>query len=95
MYLEGGFAYVPVQKVVTIVVARYRMGISKSLMEASNHFAFVTSDSRFGPLLQVMDGRRRRRRRRRRAVITLQKSICFFRAFCSRDCFLLVERRKV
>lgn len=53
MYLEGGFAYVPVQRVVTIVVARYRMGISKSLMEASNHFAYVTSDSRFGPLLQV------------------------------------------
>ncbi|CAM9128454.1 unnamed protein product [Ectocarpus sp. 12 AP-2014] len=54
VYLEGGFAYVPVQRVVTIVVARYRMGISKSLMEASNHFAYVTSDSRFGPLLQNM-----------------------------------------
>eukprot|EP00752_Nemacystus_decipiens_P014280 g12700.t1 len=54
VYLEGGFAYVPVQRVVTIVVARYRMGISKSLMEASNHFAFVASDSRFGPLLQNM-----------------------------------------
>lgn len=53
VYLEGGFAYVPVQRVVTIVVARYRMGISKSLVEASNHFAFVASDSRFGPLLQV------------------------------------------
>lgn len=53
VYIEGGFAYVPVQRVVSIVVARYRMGISRSLMEASNHFAFVTSDARFGPLLQV------------------------------------------
>ncbi|CAN0538252.1 unnamed protein product, partial [Laminaria digitata] len=53
VYLEGGFAYVPVQRVVTIVVSRFRMGISRSLMEASNHFAFITSDERFGPLLQV------------------------------------------
>lgn len=53
VYLEAGFAYVPVQRVVTIVVARFRSGISRSLIDASNHFAFVTSDSRFGPLLQV------------------------------------------
>lgn len=43
----------PVQRVVAIVVARFRTGVSRSLIEASNHFAFVTSDARFGPLLQV------------------------------------------
>ncbi|CAN0259731.1 unnamed protein product, partial [Discosporangium mesarthrocarpum] len=54
VYLEGGFAYVPIQRVVTIVASQYRAGLSRSLMEASNHFAHVTSDARFGPLLQNM-----------------------------------------
>ncbi len=54
MYLSNGLAYVPIKKIVSVVVARYRTGLSKSLMEASLAFGTIASDVRFGPLLQNM-----------------------------------------
>jgi DNA primase large subunit len=54
VYLNGGFAYVPVQRIVTVVVQRFRMVLSRSLMDASTGFGYVTGDTRFGPLLQNM-----------------------------------------
>ncbi|CAM9896950.1 unnamed protein product [Chrysoparadoxa australica] len=55
VYISGGIAYVPSQRLVNIVVSRFRMGLSRSLVECSNGFANVASDSRFGPLLQNMN----------------------------------------
>jgi DNA primase large subunit len=54
VYVEAGFAYVPLQRVVAIVVGRFRMGLSRSLTEAAAAFANVAGDPRFGPLLQNM-----------------------------------------
>ncbi len=44
----------PIKKIVSVVVARFRTGLSKSLMEASLAFGTIASDVRFGPLLQNM-----------------------------------------
>jgi DNA primase large subunit len=53
VYLERGSAYVPLQRLVSIIVTRFRMNLSRALAEAANSFDIVGSDSRIGPLLKV------------------------------------------
>ena len=55
VYLERGFAYVPLQRLVSIIVTRYRIHLSKALAEASTMFDHVSGDSRIGPLLKNMN----------------------------------------
>ena len=55
VYLERGFAYVPLQRLVSIIVTRYRIHLSKALTEASTMFEHVSGDSRIGPLLKNMN----------------------------------------
>jgi len=55
VYLERGFAYVPLQRLMSIIVTRFRMQLSKALVEASNSFEVVGADSRIGPLLKNMN----------------------------------------
>lgn len=55
VYLERGFAYVPLQRLVTIIVTRFRMQLSRALAEAANSFDIVGSDHRIGPLLKNMN----------------------------------------
>ncbi len=54
MYLSGGLAYVPIKNIISVVVARFRTALSKSLMESSLAFGTIASDIRLGPLLQNM-----------------------------------------
>lgn len=53
VYLQGGFAYVPLQRLVSIIVMRFRMHLSRALAEAANSFDIVGADGRIGPLLKV------------------------------------------
>eukprot|EP00518_Triparma_eleuthera_P006325 CAMPEP_0182472074 /NCGR_PEP_ID=MMETSP1319-20130603/21493_1 /TAXON_ID=172717 /ORGANISM="Bolidomonas pacifica, Strain RCC208" /LENGTH=481 /DNA_ID=CAMNT_0024672703 /DNA_START=159 /DNA_END=1601 /DNA_ORIENTATION=- len=55
VYVGSGFAYVPSSKLVTIVTARFRMNLSKSLSLAAASFAVVSQDTRVGPLLKNMN----------------------------------------
>jgi len=55
VYLERGFAYVPLQRLVTIIVTRFRMQLSRALAEAANSFDIVGGDHRIGPLLKNMN----------------------------------------
>eukprot|EP01038_Epipyxis_sp_PR26KG_P013149 gene13149-17617_t len=55
VYLQAGCAYVPLQKLVSIIVTRFRIFLSRSLVEAANMFEMVGSDSRIGPLLKNMN----------------------------------------
>uniref|UniRef100_A0A7S3H1X7 DNA primase large subunit n=1 Tax=Spumella elongata TaxID=89044 RepID=A0A7S3H1X7_9STRA len=55
VYLEKGFAYVPLQRLVSIIVTRFRMQLSRALAEAANSFDIVGSDHRIGPLLKNMN----------------------------------------
>ena len=55
VYIEGGNVYVPTQKLLSIIVARFRMSISKALTTASAAFSSVCGgDSRISPLLKNM-----------------------------------------
>jgi DNA primase large subunit len=53
VYLERGFAYVPLQRLVSIIVTKFRIQLSRALAEAANSFDIVGSDGRIGPLLKV------------------------------------------
>lgn len=55
VYLEGGFAYVPLQRVVSIITTRFRIQVSRALAEAALMFDTVASDIRIGPLLKNMN----------------------------------------
>jgi len=55
VYLQNGFAYVPTSRFVSIVTARFRMHLSKSLVHASNAFAHISESERIGPLLKSMN----------------------------------------
>ena len=55
VYLEGGFAYVPLQRLVSIIIMRFRTNLSRALLEAANMFEHVSSDTRIGPLLKGMN----------------------------------------
>ena len=55
VHIEGGFAFVPLQRLVSIIVNRFRTNLSRALVEASNSFDHISSDSRIGPLLKNMN----------------------------------------
>ena len=55
VYLEAGYAYVPLQRLVSIIIMRFRMNLSRALLEAANMFEHVSSDTRIGPLLKNMN----------------------------------------
>lgn len=55
-YIHKGFAYVPSNKLISIIVARYRMNLSRSLAIAANAFPHMVSESsRMAPLLKNMN----------------------------------------
>jgi DNA primase large subunit len=55
VFLEAGWAYVPLSNLVSIIVTRFRMHLSRALVVASNSFHMVGDDSRIGPLLKNMN----------------------------------------
>lgn len=55
VYLEGGVALVPLQRLVSIIIMRFRTTLSRALVEAGNMFEHVSSDPRIGPLLKNMN----------------------------------------
>lgn len=55
VYVEAGCAFVPLSRVVSLIVTRFRMNLSKALAEASTMFEDVSTDSRIGPLLRNMN----------------------------------------
>ena len=55
-YVSKGYAYVPLPKIVSIVTARFRMNLSKSLTKASRVFgAVISDDAPIAPLLNTMN----------------------------------------
>ena len=55
VYLEGGYAWVPLEKVVSIIVTRFKISLSQSLAEATRMFDTISSDNRIGPMLKNMN----------------------------------------
>jgi len=56
VYVENGIAFVPLSKLVTIIVSTYRSSLSKGLVEASHVFdRTVAPDTRIAPLLKNMN----------------------------------------
>mmetsp|Transcript_19050 Transcript_19050/g.38484 ORF Transcript_19050/g.38484 Transcript_19050/m.38484 type:complete len:485 (+) Transcript_19050:62-1516(+) len=55
VYIERGFAFVPLQRLVAIIVTKFRVQLSRALAEAANSFDIVGSDGRIGPLLKNMN----------------------------------------
>jgi DNA primase large subunit len=56
VFLKAGFAYVPLNRLVTTIVARVRTSLARALAEAVSQFEMVTSaDPRIGPLLKNMN----------------------------------------
>ncbi|RYG65805.1 hypothetical protein EON64_11170 [archaeon] len=53
VYLERGLVYVPLQKLVSILVMRFRSLLSRALAEAAGLFDLVRADPRIAPFLQV------------------------------------------
>ena len=49
VYLEAGYAYVPVDRLVSIIVARFRTQLSRALLVAFNSFPYVLADARYIP----------------------------------------------
>jgi DNA primase large subunit len=56
-YLERGMAYIPLAKIISIVEAKFRAALSKSLAYAGNHIDNATAEehTRIGPLLKSMN----------------------------------------
>jgi DNA primase large subunit len=55
VYVSGGFAFVPSSKLLSIVSARFRAGLSKSLALAGQSFSAISEDTRIAPLLKNMN----------------------------------------
>lgn len=53
-FVQQGMAYVPLSKVLSILLAKFRMGLSKSLTFAAQAFGNVSEGGRIEPLLQTM-----------------------------------------
>jgi DNA primase large subunit len=54
VFLQAGFAYVPLNRLVSTIVARFRTSLARALSEANNMSSVVRSDSRIEPLLKGM-----------------------------------------
>lgn len=46
VYLENGFAYVPVERLVSIIVARFRSNLSRGLLDAFSSYPYILADTR-------------------------------------------------
>lgn len=46
VFLERGFAYVPMERLVSIIVARFRTQLSKGLLDALHSFPYILADTR-------------------------------------------------
>ena len=55
VYLENGYAFVPLTQVVSLIIVRFRMSLSKALAEASLMFQVGADDPRIGPLVKNMN----------------------------------------
>lgn len=54
-FVKKGQAYVPLPRVVSILVAKFRMSLSRSLVLAAAAFSTVEEESRIAPLLKTMN----------------------------------------
>jgi len=54
VFLEAGFAYVPVERLVSIIVARFRSALSRGLLDAFGSMPYVLADGRIAPLVSNM-----------------------------------------
>jgi len=54
VFLEAGFAYVPVERLVSIIVARFRSSLSRGLLDAFGSMPYVLADGRIAPLVNNM-----------------------------------------
>lgn len=52
LYMEGGFAYVPRDSLITLLQGRFRASLSKELMNAFQALPQIHSDTRIAPLLR-------------------------------------------
>ena len=52
VYLEKGYAYVPLSQLVSTIISRFRRDLSRSLAEASHKFDVVAGDPRISPIIQ-------------------------------------------
>lgn len=55
VFLRGGFAYVPLSKLISVIMIRFRMNLSRSLADAVRHFDYASADNRIGSLLKNMN----------------------------------------
>lgn len=55
VFIQGGFAFLPIGKLVATVVSRFRILLSRALSEAAQLFDHVSGDTRIGPLLKNMN----------------------------------------
>lgn len=54
VFLENGFAYVPVERLVSIIVARFRSNLSRGLLDAFSSYPYILADTRIAPLVSNM-----------------------------------------
>jgi DNA primase large subunit len=55
VFLHGGFAFVPLSKLISVILIRFRINLSKSLSEAVHFFDYASADNRIGSLLKNMN----------------------------------------
>jgi hypothetical protein len=46
VFLEAGFAFVPMERLVSIIVARFRTTLSRALLDAMRSFPYILADTR-------------------------------------------------
>ena len=54
VFLENGFAYVPVERLVSIIVARFRSNLSRGLLDAFSSYPYILADTRIAPMVANM-----------------------------------------
>ena len=55
IYIENGFSFVPLSKVLDLILTRFRTNLSRALSEASTKFQVALADSRIGPIIKNMN----------------------------------------
>lgn len=54
VFLERGLAYVPVERLVSIIVARFRATLSRGLLDAFSSYPYILADTRcVGACMQI------------------------------------------
>lgn len=53
VFLENGMAYVPVERLVSIIVARFRATLSRGLLDAFSSYPYILADTRWVGALVV------------------------------------------